>query len=210
MVNEPVYHIWMQNWNSFFFLPLRFSSIIPCDFALKYDDDQWPMDNRLQEKLINFTKNKNIIVGKVGFSVGKSFCGYSPNNYTVLEKNEVDHAAVPILIRPSYIKLDARNKIFRLYGGEDISLCLNSYKLCNVTAKTFNMSLIEKQSDGNNQRADIQIINEYKKEKEKNFPLFGKIYCYLIHSGYNPRRWKGYTIPEKDFIDITIEHKTLN
>ena len=210
MVNEPVYHICMQNWNSFFFLPLRLASIIPCDFALKYDDDQWPMDNRLQEKLINFTRNKNIIVGKSSFSVGRSFCGYSPNNYTNLEKNEFDHVAVPILIRPSYIKLDARNKIFRLYGGEDIALCLNSYRLCNVTSKKFNMSLIEKQSDGNNQRADIQIINEYKKEREKKFPLFAKTYCYLIHSGNNPRRWKGYTIPEKDFINITIQHKTLN
>lgn len=59
MVNEPVYHIWMQNWNSFFFLNHRLSSVLPCDFVLKYDDDQWPIDNTLQQRLINTIKNKN-------------------------------------------------------------------------------------------------------------------------------------------------------
>ena len=28
-VNQPVYHIWMQNWNSFFFLNHRISSVLP-------------------------------------------------------------------------------------------------------------------------------------------------------------------------------------
>ena len=36
MVNEPVYHIWMQNWNSFFFLNHRLSSVLPCDFVALY------------------------------------------------------------------------------------------------------------------------------------------------------------------------------
>ena len=210
MVDEPVYHIWMQNWNSFFFLNLRFSSIIPCDFALKYDDDQWPDDNRLQENLINIVKHKNVIVGTRGFSVKKSYCGYSPKKYVETDSNEVDHTAVPILFRPSYIKLDARNKIYRLYGGEDISLCLNSYKLCNVTSIKIEMNLTQKQNDGNNQRADKQIINEFKKEKYYNFNLFKNIYCYLIRSGYIPRKWKEFKIPKKDFINITLKHKAIN
>jgi hypothetical protein len=50
---------------------------------------------------------------------------------------------VPILIHPGYIKLDARNKIYILYGGEDISLSLNSRKLCNVKSKVMKMKLIE-------------------------------------------------------------------
>ena len=65
IIKEPVYHIWLQNWNSFFFLNLRLSSLLPCDFILKYDDDQWPIDNTLQEKLINSAKNKNFIVDNV-------------------------------------------------------------------------------------------------------------------------------------------------
>ena len=210
LVNQPIYHIWMQNWNSFFYLSLRLSSVIPCDFALKYDDDQWPFDNRLQEKLINFVKYKNVIVGKEGFSIKESYCGYLPKNYTEIERNEVDHAAVPLLMRPSYIKLDARNKIYRLYGGEDIALCLNAYKLCNVTSIKISMNLLEKQFDGNNQRADKQIINEYKKEKDNNFNLFKNIYCYLIRSGYIPRRWKGFKIPEKDYLNITLNLKSIN
>ena len=168
------------------------------------------MDNLLQEKLINFVKNKNVIVGKRGFSVKQSYCGYSSKNYIEIESNKVDHVAVPLLMRPNYIKLDARNKIYRLYGGEDIALCLNSYKLCNVTSEKIEMNITEKQTDGNNQLADKQIINEYKKEKKSNFNLFEHIYCYLIHSGYIPRSWKGFKIPEKDYINITINHKVIN
>ena len=52
IINEPIYHIWMQNWNSFFYLNHRLSSVFPCDFILKYDDDQWPKENTIQENLI--------------------------------------------------------------------------------------------------------------------------------------------------------------
>ena len=209
IVNEPIYHIWMQNWNSFFFLNLRLSSILPCDFILKYDDDQWPADKMLQEKLLKIAKNKNIIIGNEGYSIKNSYCGYSPNSSTIIDNNVVDHSAVPLLMRPLYIKLDARNKIYRLYGGEDISLSINSYKLCNVTSTKIRMKLMEKQGDGNNQRADKEIISAFKIENKTNFNLFQNIYCYLIRSGYVPRRWAKFRIPDKDFINITIKHKSL-
>lgn len=208
MVNEPVYHIWMQNWNSFFYLNLRLSSVLPCDFILKYDDDQWPIDNTIQERLIALAKNKNYIIGQKGFSIKKSYCGYSPKNFNKIGSDVVDHASVPLLIRPGYIKLDARNNIYRLYGGEDITLSLNSYKLCNVTSKTVKMKLFEKQKDGNNQRSDKKIISSYKSEI-KSFNLFSSTYCYLIRSGYIPRRWNEFKIPLRDYLNITITHKRL-
>jgi hypothetical protein len=74
MVNEPVYHIWMQNWNSYFFLNFKFSSVLPCDFILKYDDDQWPNDNNLNEFLVNNVKNKNIMFGLRKFVADKPIC----------------------------------------------------------------------------------------------------------------------------------------
>ena len=95
-------------------------------------------------------------------------------------------------------------EIFRLYGGEDISLSLNSWKSCNVTSIKMKMKLKEKQRDGNNQRADKQIISAFKKEKETKFNLFVKTYCYLIHSGYKPRKWEKFQLHEKDFININI------
>ena len=210
IVKEPIYHIWMQNWNSFFFLNYRFSSVLPCDFILKYDDDQWPIDNTIQHRLINNAKGKNVIIGRRGYSVQNSYCGYSPKKFKTIEKYTVDHAAVPLLMRPSYIKLDARNKIFRLYGGEDISLSLNSWKMCNVTSKTMDMKLIERQKDGKNQRRDRQIISAYKNEKDNKFSLFKSIYCYLIRSGYIPRKWAQFQIPQKDYLNITIDHKRIN
>ena len=45
IIKEPVYHIWIQNWNSYFYLIHRIASVLPCDYILKYDDDQWPLDN---------------------------------------------------------------------------------------------------------------------------------------------------------------------
>lgn len=59
--------------------------------------------------------------------------------------------------------------IYRLYGREDIALSFNSFKLCNLTPKIFNMNLIEKHDDWNNQRNEEQIITEFKREKNTNF-----------------------------------------
>ena len=69
---------------------------------------------------------------------------------------------------------------------------------------------MEKQKDGKNQRADKQIISAYKNDKETNFRLFEKTYCYYIRSGYKPKTWYGFQIPKKDYIDISIKHKRLN
>lgn len=150
------------------FLNLRLSSVLPCDFVLKYDDDQWPRENTLQQRFINNARGKNIIIGRGGYLVRKSYCGYSPKNFTQNGMGYVDHCSVPVLIRPGYIKLDARNKIYRIFGGEDISLSLNSRKLCNVVSKKMRMKLVEKQRDGNNIARDIQIITALKNDKEKS------------------------------------------
>ena len=66
------------------------------------------------------------------------------------------------------------------------------------------------QNDGNNQRADKHIISAYKNEKDANFNLFSNIYCYLINSGYIPIQWAEFQIPQKDYLNITIKHKSLN
>ena len=209
MVNEPVYHIWMVNWNSYFYLSLRFSSVFPCDFILKYDDDQWPNDTHLNEKLINNIKNKNIILGLRSFVAENPICGYSPKNYKKIDEDIKDHVAVPELIRQGYLKLDARNKIFRIFGFEDVALSVNSHLLCNVISKTIKMDLIEKQNDGNSQNKDIQIIAEIKNENIYHFDFFMSSYCFFIHAGYIPMRWNSFKISKKDFINITINHKRL-
>ena len=209
-VREPVYHIWMSNWNSFFFLNFRLSSVLPCDFILKYDDDQWPIDNTLQQRLISIVRDKNIIIGRGGYLVKKSFCGYSTKNFIQAKIGDVDHCSVPILVRPGYLKLDARNYIYRLYGGEDISLSLNSRKLCNVMSKRMGMKLKEKQKDGNNQKKDKQIISAFKNDKENKIKLLKRVYCYLIHSGYIPRQWREFHISPKDYLNTIISHKSLN
>ena len=210
LVNEPVYHIWIQNWNSFFFLNNRLSSLLPCDFVLKYDDDQWPIDNTIQQRLINFAKGKNVIIGGRGYSIPKSYCGYSPKKFKKKAIDVVDHAGTPLLSRPGYLKLDARNNIYRLYGGEEIHLSLNSWKLCNVTSKKMKMNLIQKHRDGNGQRAEKDIISAYKNEKKAKFNLLSNTYCYLIRSGYIPRRWDKFQIPQKDYLNIAISHIGLN
>ena len=203
--NIPIYHIWMQNWNSYFFLNHRLSSVFPCDFILKYDDDQWPIDNNIQETLINKTKNKNFIIGGRGFRIKSTFCGFTPKIYKEIDYNIVDHSATPFLIRQGYLKLDARNKIYSLYHAEDTSLSVNSWKLCNVTSIFMPMKIIHRQNDGNNHAADAKFKLIYKKEKN----IFIKSYCYLIRSGYIPKRWVKLSLPKNQYINITIEHKKL-
>ena len=210
LVDSPIYHIWLQNWNSFFFLPHRLSAVFPVDFVLKYDDDQWPRDNTLNEIHIEKTKNKNSIYGFRGPLLPGRFCKYSPKNYKRTEAHQIDHTGTPFLARPGYFKLDARNKVYRLYGGEDISLCVNSYILCDVKIKRMKMKLVENHKDGNNQGKDKQIIEQVKLENETKFNLFTNTYCYYIQSGYIPRTWGEFTLPLNDSINITIEHKRLN
>ena len=207
IVDEPVYHIWMKNWNSFFYLSHRISALLPCDFILKYDDDQWPNEDKLQEILINKAINQNIIIGNNGYFVQRSICGYSPKYFNKSSLDNKDHVAVPLLIRPSYLKLDSRNKLFRIYGSEDVSLSINAYNLCNVLSKTLKMNLTEKQIDGNSQGKDKKVI--LAKKKEKIFNFFISSYCFLIRSGYIPKRWIGFKLPIADYINITIKHKKL-
>lgn len=192
----------------FFFLNLRFSSVFPCNFVLKYDDDQWPNENTIQENLITNIKFKNIIIGGEGYTIGKSICGYSQKNFEKKEEDIVDHSAVPLLIRQGYLKLDARNKIYRIFDAEDVHLSTNSWKLCNVTSKrnrTLRMKLIQRQNDGNQHELDKQFIEFRKKEKY----AFLKTYCYLIHSGYIPKGWDKFKLPKKEYINITIDHKRI-
>ena len=211
MTNETVYHIWIQNWNSFFFLNHRLASIFPCDLILKYDDDQWPKDVNLQKNLIDNIKNNNIIIGQGDMNVKKSMCGYTAENYIIRRNNISEHVGVPLLIRTNYLKVDARNKPFKIYGAEDVALSLNSNRLCNVTSIVVGMNLIQKQIDGNSQSLDKQIVSQIEKDRKKDnkFNLFIYFYCYLIRSGYIPRRWENFHIPKKDSINITVNHKSL-
>ena len=113
------------------------------------------------------------------------------------------------MIRQGYLKLDARNKIFRIFSFEDVALSVNSYLLCNVISKTIKMDLIEKQNDGNSQNNEIQIISEIKSENIYNLDFFMSTYCFFIHAGYIPIKWDNFEIHKEDFINITINHKRL-
>ena len=117
MVKEPIYHIWMQNWNSFFFLNFRLVSVLPCDFILKYDDGQWPSDNSIQQRLIETAKGKNIIIGKNGYLVRKSYCGYIPKNIQKTENNVVDHASVTYFSTPWLYEIGCK-KFFAYMAGK--------------------------------------------------------------------------------------------
>lgn len=97
------------------FLNLRLSSVFPCDFVLKYDNDQCPLDNTIQQRLIFSAKDKNIIIGLGGYLVKNLYCEFSQKKiFKKIENDVVDHAAVPLLISPGYIKLDTRNTIYLL------------------------------------------------------------------------------------------------
>ena len=207
IVKEPIYHIWIQNFNSFFFLIHRFASILPCDFIIKYDDDEWPLDNALHEKLINKMKNQNLLIGGRGYFVNKSFRCYSPTNWSEIQQGiVVDHMATPFISRTGYFKLDARNKIYSLYHAEDVALSVNSLKLCNVTSIYLGMRIIQNHGDGNNKEADEKNKLIYQKDKF----IFQNSYRYLINSGYKPIKWSKQEFNNNDRINIMITHKSLN
>ena len=210
IIKEPVYHIWIQNWNSYFYLIHRIASVLPCDYILKYDDDQWPLDNTIHERLIKEVKNKNIIIGHRGYSIKKTFLKYTHLFTKILDKNILDHAATPMLVRPGYFKLDARNMIYRLYSTEDISLSLNSWIFCKVSSIRMKMNLFEIHNDGKNQRVDKEIKYFYENEKYKRNNIFFNTYIYLILAGYIPQKWDKFKISKNHHINITLKHDRLN
>ena len=146
------------------------------------------------------------MIGRGSMTISKPICGYHPKIIKIGEKNVVDHIATPFIIRPSYFKLDARNKIYRIFNEEDVHLSLNSKLLCNVKSQRFKMKLIRRQRDGNQHKKDKQFIKLQKEEKN----VFIKSYCYLIHSGYIPKYWIDFQLPINDYINTTINHKELN
>lgn len=207
LVKEPIYHIWMQNWNSYFFLIHRLSSVFPCDFLIKYDDDQWPTDNTLHETLIKYSENRNLITCGRGYFVKKSFQAYQPNDYNEIKNGIfVDHCATPFLTRQIYLKLDARNKIYSLYHAEDVALSVNSLNLCNISSKFIEMKIIQRHCDGYNKESDYQYSMIYKKD----INVFENSYKFLILSGYKPKKWRNFELLQKDKINITIEHRSIN
>ena len=210
IVKEKVYHIWMQNWNSYFYLIHRIASVLPCDYVLKYDDDQWPLDKTIHERLIKEVKNKNIIIAHRGYSIKKTFLKYTHFFMKNLDKNILDHAATPMIVRPGYFKLDARNMIYRLYSTEDIALSLNSWIFCRVSSIRTKMNLFEIHNDGNNQRADKEINSYYENEKYKRNNIFFNTYIYLILAGYIPQKWDKFKISKTHYINITLKHERLN
>jgi len=210
IVKEKVYHIWMQNWNSYFYLIHRIASVFPCDYVLKYDDDQWPLDKTIHERLIKEVKNKNIIIAHRGYSIKKTFLKYTHFFMKNLDKNILDHAATPMIVRPGYFKLDARNMIYRLYSTEDIALSLNSWIFCRVSSIRMKMNLFEIHNDGNNQRADKEINSYYENEKYKRNNIFFNTYIYLILAGYIPQKWDKFKISKTHYINITLKHEILN
>ena len=209
LAKQPVYHIWMQNWNSFFYLNHRFASMFPCDFVLKYDDDEWPGEINLQQTIMNKVINRNIIQGYRSYTIGYSLCGLTPKKRRGKNPNMADHVATPLCVRPGYFKLDGRENTFRLYGSEDVSLSVNSKKHCKVDSMIMWMSLIERQADGNSQSRDKQIVSSIKSENNTKFNIFLDTYCFLIYSGFTPLRWGDNPIPQNLIYNTTKKHKRL-
>jgi len=70
----------IQIWNSFFFIIHLLASVFPCNFFIKYDNDAWSMDCTINEKVINNSNNKNVIIGGIRYFALKSFHIYKPKN----------------------------------------------------------------------------------------------------------------------------------
>ena len=77
----------------FFYLSHRLSSLFPCDFIIKYDDDQWLLDNTIHQKLLDIVKCKNIIIDLRGFSIKRIFKRYTHKFMKKIDKNILDHVA---------------------------------------------------------------------------------------------------------------------
>lgn len=205
IVQQPIYHIWLYNWNSLFFLSNYASSLFNVDFVYRYDDDMYSTEHGLHNRILKMANNKDVIIGdRFGF-MNLPICDFNPQP-KMIPCHGNDHVATPTMFRPFHAKLDGRNNPHTYVGGEDIGMSISSNMFCGTGIRHVPMNVIAKHSDGKNHQGDSQIQHQYKIEKHEGRNLYFDVYCHYIIGGYMPKCWTDYSGPGNRLENITFPH----
>jgi hypothetical protein len=183
VASVPVIHIWLTNWNSFFFESYVFMSFLPERFVLKIDD-HIPTDHVSLASNVDTAVRENAVVGRGSATIDPPLCSLDPQ--IVRGGKAVDHVS----FEAQACKILHRFRTYNIVGGEDIGISVTNTMECD-TQSLQQPFAIQEFNHANRQRIDPEIHKEYEKI---DGTLFELTYCHYITGGYRPVTWHNFSI----------------
>jgi hypothetical protein len=194
VASVPVIHVWLTNWNSFFFESYVLMGFVPERFVLKIDDDHIPTDKVSLARFVDAAVRENVMVAPGGLTIDRPLCSLEPQ---IVGARTIDHLAWVVLFDAQAGKILHRFRPYNIVGAEDISVSVTNAMECDtlMISQPFGVNVLH--DDGYGHRKDSEIEVEYSKIKGILLELS---YCHYIMAGYRPVTWKNFSI--KNPIDI--------
>jgi hypothetical protein len=190
----PIQHVWLTNWNSFFFMTYLPMAFLPYDYVLKVDDDFFPRHSRAIEDWLNLTdRHPNSLIG-TGPGYAPPACG---NISFQTSHRQPDHVAWVVLYPTSSGKMLHRFRYFTLAGGEDIGIALTSSIECGFISRQSGGWVMVSDNLGQAKDAEIHAMVAAARNGRG---IYISIYCHYIAGGYRSPNWR--KIPDIPYVDI--------
>jgi len=187
----PVFHFWCTNWNSFFFLTYCSMMFLPEPYTLKNDDDCFLSGPEGMRPWFAYLRDRpNTIVGTGGWGIGPTLCEYSATE--MVDEGFADHVAFIVLFPTAAGKVMHRFRIYRLVVAEDVALGVANRAECRIMSKEMPLETENEHNDGNTHRREDEVEQIYKKEDGW---MFANTYCWYVHGGLMPTKWRAMTGP---------------
>jgi hypothetical protein len=194
-----VLHVWLTNWNSFFFLTYVLMSFVPERFVLKIDDDQMPNDRAGLARFVAAAEKSDRIIGSGAYTATRPLCGFVPRIGN--GRGDVDHTAWVVLYDARAGKVMSRFRRYSLAHAEDVMLSVVNQMECGTDSITVPITVRANHGDGFGSEGDSEVKIEHSKAKGD---VFHMTYCHFINAGYVPRRWQNFTVRNPQ--DIRLPH----
>jgi hypothetical protein len=192
---SALHHVWLTNWNSFFYMTYVAMSFMRESYVLKIDDDMFASRRDAFATYLNAAKMQpSSIIGLNGGSVGLERCGFEIEK--VVGKTAPDHVANFVLFPAGAGKVMQRFRRFVIFGSEDIAISLTNNMECGTLSWALRIGM-DMVFDKLNQRRDGSIRKLYHDMvgREDSTLMYGLSYCYYVCGGYKPRKWVRHTGP---------------
>jgi hypothetical protein len=195
----PVFHIWCTNWNSFFFLSYSLMMFVPERFVRTIDDNNIPIDPIGIETFVRTAINKNVIVGRSGFTLSFGLCGIHPK--VAPANGRRDHVAWVVLFNPQACKIMNRFRWYSLLHAEDVAISAANAMECGTPSMILPFTVRDSGRDRYRHRLDSGFQRVAGRSLRSLFPLS---YCHAVKGWYRQVLWTNFTM--RTTLDIRFPH----
>jgi hypothetical protein len=173
------YHVWMTNWDSYFYMRFLMPFLLKSDIIISFDDDIIP-DRDGVFKFVNSIHQTNRVTGFTGRHITGIF-----NTKYMKSIIFIDDIMEADLITNSYgyyldhIKVFWSYRFYSYYNGEDIHLAFSNYVECGMHSWVFGNKGF-KNNGGDKYATSV---------KSNHGPIRIGLFKYWLAAGYQPIRF---------------------